>query len=196
MLPCLPLSTIKYGSWVKWSNPGKGVALSPIPQCSSYWKGSLLVALGYGRHLYLLFLVLLTIFHLHDLKMKTLSSLPIYESPHHTYQFTGPHSIILSNSHIITPLQLPIHTSPIIPTLTLTHQFHVRVNLGVMAIKGYSTFPEALHYWSLTISLTHYPDQFTHLHLIAFHANAKKFLVEFFYPNKFSAKLDDFYISA
>ena len=30
---------------VKWSNSGKGVAPSPIPQCSSYWKGSLLVAL-------------------------------------------------------------------------------------------------------------------------------------------------------
>ena len=27
-----------------WSNPGKGVAPSPTPQCSSYWKGSLLVA--------------------------------------------------------------------------------------------------------------------------------------------------------
>ena len=28
---------------VKWSNPGKGVAPSTKPQCSSYWKGSLLV---------------------------------------------------------------------------------------------------------------------------------------------------------
>ena len=35
----------KVGSWVKWGNPGKGVALSPTPRCSSYWKGSLLVAL-------------------------------------------------------------------------------------------------------------------------------------------------------
>ena len=34
---------------VKWSNPGKGVALSPTPWCSSYWKGSLLVALNYGQ---------------------------------------------------------------------------------------------------------------------------------------------------
>ena len=24
---------------VKWSNPGKGVAPSPTPRCSSYWKG-------------------------------------------------------------------------------------------------------------------------------------------------------------
>ena len=27
------------GSRVKWSNPGKGVAPSSTPQCSSYWKG-------------------------------------------------------------------------------------------------------------------------------------------------------------
>ena len=34
---------------VKWSNPGKGVALSPTPRCCSYWKGSLLVSLDYGH---------------------------------------------------------------------------------------------------------------------------------------------------
>ena len=38
----------------KVSNPGKGVAPSPTSRCSSYWKGSLLVALDYGRQLYLL----------------------------------------------------------------------------------------------------------------------------------------------
>ena len=42
---------------VKWSNPGKGVVPSPIHCCSSYWKGSLLVALDYGRQLYLLTIV-------------------------------------------------------------------------------------------------------------------------------------------
>ena len=42
--PCLTLSTIRYVSRVKWSNPGKGVAPSPTPWCSSYWKGSLQVA--------------------------------------------------------------------------------------------------------------------------------------------------------
>ena len=31
------------------------MAPSPTPQCSSYWKGSFLVALEYGRQLYLLF---------------------------------------------------------------------------------------------------------------------------------------------
>ena len=43
--PCLAFSTIRWGSRVKWSNPGKGVAPSPAPRCSSYWKGSLRVTL-------------------------------------------------------------------------------------------------------------------------------------------------------
>ena len=51
MPPCLTLSIIKYGSRVKWSNPGKGVAPSPTPCCSSYRKGSLRVTLGYGCQL-------------------------------------------------------------------------------------------------------------------------------------------------
>ena len=50
---CLTLSTIIQGSRVKRSNPGKGVAPSPTLRCSSYWKGSLRVALDYVRHLYL-----------------------------------------------------------------------------------------------------------------------------------------------
>ena len=49
--PCLTLSNMRYVSRVKWSNPGKGVASSPTPRCSSYWKGSLLVTLDYGRQL-------------------------------------------------------------------------------------------------------------------------------------------------
>ena len=47
--PCLTVSNIWCVSRVKWSNPGKGVAPSPIPRCSSYRKRSLLVALDYGR---------------------------------------------------------------------------------------------------------------------------------------------------
>ena len=43
-----------YASKVKWSNTEKGVPTSTTSQCSSYWKGSLLVALHYGRQLYLL----------------------------------------------------------------------------------------------------------------------------------------------
>ena len=34
MPPCLTLSIIRYGSRVKWSNPGKVVAPSPTPWCS------------------------------------------------------------------------------------------------------------------------------------------------------------------
>ena len=50
--PCLALSNIRYVSRVKWSNPRKGVAPSPTPQCNSSWKGTLLVAFDYSRQLY------------------------------------------------------------------------------------------------------------------------------------------------
>ena len=43
MLPCLTLGIIIYGSRVKWSNLENGVAPSPTPRWSSYWKGSLWV---------------------------------------------------------------------------------------------------------------------------------------------------------
>ena len=43
----------RYRSRVKWSNPGKGVAPSSTPWCSSYRKGSLLFALDYSHQLYL-----------------------------------------------------------------------------------------------------------------------------------------------
>ena len=52
MPPCLTLSIITYISRVKWDNPGKGIAPSPIPWCSSYWKGSPKVTLNYSRQLY------------------------------------------------------------------------------------------------------------------------------------------------
>ena len=51
---CLALSIIRHGSSLKWSNPGKGEAVSPSPWCSSYWKGSLWVTLDKGRLLYYL----------------------------------------------------------------------------------------------------------------------------------------------
>ena len=37
---CCRFIYIKWGSRVKWSNPGNEVATSPTPRCSSYWKGS------------------------------------------------------------------------------------------------------------------------------------------------------------
>ena len=51
---CLTLNNIRYVSRRKWSNPGNGVAPSPLPRCSSCWKWNLWVALNYGRQLYLL----------------------------------------------------------------------------------------------------------------------------------------------
>ena len=48
---CLTLNIISNGSKVKWTNPGKGVALSPTPWCSRYRKGSLRVTLDNGRPL-------------------------------------------------------------------------------------------------------------------------------------------------
>ena len=38
MPPCLTLSILRYGSRVKWSNPGKGVAPFPTPWCSKLSK--------------------------------------------------------------------------------------------------------------------------------------------------------------
>ena len=52
--PCLTRGIIRYISRVNWSNLGEGVVPSPTPRCSSYWKGSLRVALDNGRQLYLL----------------------------------------------------------------------------------------------------------------------------------------------
>ena len=49
--PCLTRSIRRYGIRIKWRNTGKGVAPSPTPWCSSYRKGSLRVALDYGRRL-------------------------------------------------------------------------------------------------------------------------------------------------
>ena len=50
MLPCLTLSIIRYGSRVKWNNPGNGVAHFPTPWYSSYRKRSFRVTLDYVLH--------------------------------------------------------------------------------------------------------------------------------------------------
>ena len=49
--PCLTPSIIRYVSRVKWRNPGNRVTPSHRPQCCSYWKGSLRVALDYSHQL-------------------------------------------------------------------------------------------------------------------------------------------------
>ena len=53
MPSCLTLSIIRYGSRIKWSNPGNGVARFPTPWCSSYWKWSYRVTLNCYRQIYL-----------------------------------------------------------------------------------------------------------------------------------------------
>ena len=52
MPSCLTLSIIRYGSRVKRSNPGNGVAPSPTLWCSSYRKESFRIALNYSRQLF------------------------------------------------------------------------------------------------------------------------------------------------
>ena len=81
--PCLTLNNTKYVSRLKWSNPGKGVAPSPTPQCSSYWKGSLLVALDYGCQLYFL---------------------PSINSPKPHYPFSANHTSLWREDLIFLPL--------------------------------------------------------------------------------------------
>ena len=70
--PGLTLSNIRCVSRVKWSNPEKGVAPSPTPRCSSYWKGSLRVALDYSRQLLCLTIwsIVSLILHLQSLYYK------------------------------------------------------------------------------------------------------------------------------
>ena len=56
MTPCLTLCIIRYATRIRRINPRKGVVSSPTPRFSSYWKGSLRVALDYGRLTYLLYI--------------------------------------------------------------------------------------------------------------------------------------------
>ena len=64
--PCLTLSTTRYVSRVKRSNPGKGVVPSSTPLCCSYWKGRLRVAHDYGHQLYNLLLYFNTLSGKHN----------------------------------------------------------------------------------------------------------------------------------
>ena len=59
MHTCLTLSIIRYGARVKGSNLGYEGVVPPTPRISSYGKGSLRVALYYGRWLYFYFLLVM-----------------------------------------------------------------------------------------------------------------------------------------
>ena len=78
--PCLTLSIISYVSRVKWSNPGKEVAPSPTPQCSSYWKGSLQVTLDYCCQLYYLQLIEVITFCCYSKKKDDMIPFPFNEN--------------------------------------------------------------------------------------------------------------------
>ena len=65
MPPCLTVSIIRYGSRIKWRNPGNGVAPSPTPRCNSYWKGSLQVSVDYDRQLYIYIYIYIYIYEKH-----------------------------------------------------------------------------------------------------------------------------------
>ena len=54
MPPCLTLSIIRYGSRVKQSHSGKGLASTPTPWWCSDWKGRLKITLDCGRQIYYL----------------------------------------------------------------------------------------------------------------------------------------------
>ena len=57
MPPCLTPSIIRYGSRVKWSNPGKGVVPFLTLRCCSYWKGSPRVILDCSLELTFIFVL-------------------------------------------------------------------------------------------------------------------------------------------
>ena len=77
---CLTLSNIRYVSRVKWSNPRKGVAPSPTSQCSSYWKGGLLVALDERETTCQYVYISLSFVHTHTHSLSLSLSLSLFHS--------------------------------------------------------------------------------------------------------------------
>ena len=81
MPPGLTLSIKKYGSRVKWSSPGIGVALSPTPWCCSHRKGSLRVILDYCIYIYIYIYIIIMSCHQHGYPWPSLANSPNYSSP-------------------------------------------------------------------------------------------------------------------
>ncbi len=103
----LNISNIRYVSRVKWSNPGKAVVPSPTPQCSSYWKGSLLVTLDYGHQLFF------TLFKGISTYVNYLMSKPSLKQTFILYGFyytAQPHRLLL---HFCYSIENPIHWGPL-----------------------------------------------------------------------------------
>ena len=55
---CLTFSIIRYVAREKWSNLGKRVVPTLIPQCCSFWKGSLWVTLAYNCQLFTIYFII------------------------------------------------------------------------------------------------------------------------------------------
>ena len=118
--PCLTLSIIRYVSRVKWSNPEKGVAPSPTPLCSSYWKGSFRVGLDYGRQLYFSFsaLVVFKIF----MGGTLFYFVEHYMNNTETYQKEKPHQIFCIEWDVLA--LLCINCQFLVIFLTMIHAIH------------------------------------------------------------------------
>ena len=101
--PCLTLSIIRYVSRVKWNNPGKKVLPSPTPQCSSYWKGSLWVALDYSCQLYFTIYIYIYIYITFSLSLSIY--IYIYICTH-----TQTHKYIYIYVYIYTHIYIYIYT--------------------------------------------------------------------------------------
>ena len=157
MRPCFTLSIIRYGSRVKWSNPRIGVVPSPTPRCSSYWKGSLLVAFDNGHTLLFLrpfnngfkttrnrwhiktfseknffFHILLIHTHIHEhLYLRAHTHTHIYKpnhTPTHIYTYSYTHIDIYP--HTRTHMHIYIYTQTLTHIHTHTHScIHIRTHI-------------------------------------------------------------------
>ena len=123
-------------SRVKWSNPGKGVAPSPTPRCSRYWKGRLQVTLDYSRQLYLLYIVIIIIMSCrrHRYPWPSLAT-----SPYHSSLLAGLQSYI-PYPHIAAVC--------IFDLVVLLLHGHIRGSIGVHHLWARPCFSSSvLHVW-------------------------------------------------
>ena len=123
------LNTKHYELWIKGKvdNPWKGAAPFPTPQCSSYWKGSLQVALDYSHLLYFYLYIYIYIYiythtHTHTciyiyiyIYIYTYISTHLYK---HIYTHTHTHT---QHKHIHIQKHIHTHTHIYINIHTHTH---------------------------------------------------------------------------
>ena len=87
VLDAILLNTQHYKvlSRVKWSNPGKGVAPSPTPWCSSNRKGILRVTFDYGCQIYFYFIFIYIYIYLYIYILSSTDSFPFNQIYIYTY---------------------------------------------------------------------------------------------------------------